>query len=133
MRERGVKIYTFDVRLSNTAAKSDKWIPVKPGTDLAIVLALSHVLLQEGLYNKEEIEATANVSVEELRAHLAPYSPEWAASISGVPAQQLKEIAIEYGQASSGAITSFRGAFMHFNGVQTQRAIYMLDVIAGNI
>ncbi len=133
MRERGVKIYTFDVRLSNTAAKSDKWIPVKPGTDLAVILALSHVLLREGLYNKEEIEEVANVTVEDLHAHLARYNPKWAEEISGVPSTLLEEIAIEYGQAQAGACTSFRGAFMHFNGVQAQRAIYMLDVIAGNI
>lgn len=133
MRERGVKIYTFDVRLSNTAAKSDKWIPVKPGTDLAVVLALSHILMREGLYNKDDIEQTANVSAEELIAHLEPYTPQWAEEISGVPADWLEQIAIEYGNAKSGACTSFRGAFMHFNGVQTQRAIYMLDVIAGNI
>ncbi len=133
MRERGVKIYTFDVRLSNTAAKSDKWVPVKPGTDLAVVLAMSHVLLKKGIYNKEEIEDTANITVDELVAHLANYTPEWAESISGVPATLIEEIATEYGNAKSGACTSFRGAFMHFNGVQAQRAIYMLDVIAGNI
>ncbi len=133
MRERGVKIYTFDVRLSNTAAKSDKWIPVKPGTDLAVVLALSHVLLREGLYNKEDIEQTANVTVAELEEHLVPYTPEWAEEISGVPSKLIEEIAVEYGKAKSGACVSFRGAFMHFNGVQAQRAIYMLDVIAGNI
>ena len=133
MRERGVKIYTFDVRLSNTAAKSNKWIPVKPGTDLAVVLALSHVLLNEGLYDKEEIEQTANVTVDELLSHLAPFSPQLAEEIAGVPASLIEEIAIEYGNANSGVCTSFRGAFMHFNGVQTQRAIYMLDVIAGNI
>ena len=133
MRERGVKIYTFDVRLSNTAAKSDKWVPVKPGTDLAVVLSLSYVLLRENLYNKEQIEETANVKVDDLILHLKPYSPEWAEEVSGVPSSLIEQIAIEYGQASSGACTSFRGAFMHFNGVQAQRAIYMLDVIAGNI
>ncbi len=133
MRARGVKLYTFDVRLSNTAAKSDKWIPVKPGTDLAVVLALCHVLMREGLYNKEDIEQTSNVKIEDLITHLEPYTPQWAEEISGVPANLLEKIAIEYGKANSGACTSFRGAFMHFNGVQTQRAIYMLDVIAGNI
>ncbi|MBX2872566.1 MAG: molybdopterin-dependent oxidoreductase [Saprospiraceae bacterium] len=133
MLERGVKIYTFDVRLSNTAAKSHKWVPVKPGTDLAVVLALSHVLLREGLYDKEGIEQTANVTVDKLISHLEPYTPQWAEKISGVPADLLEQIAIEYGNATSGACTSFRGAFMHFNGVQAQRAIYMLDVIAGNI
>ncbi|KAA3616864.1 MAG: DMSO reductase [Calditrichaeota bacterium] len=133
MKEKGAKLITFDVRLSNTAAKSDEWVPVKPGTDLAIVLAMCHVLLKENLYNKSEIEEASNVSVKELKNHLEENTPEWAEKISGVPAEKIKEIAIEYGKAEQGICTAFRGTFMHYNGVQAQRAIFMLDVIAGNL
>ena len=53
MVDRGVKMYTFDVRLSNTAAKSTEWLPIKPGTDGAVVLAMCNVIMQAGLYDKE--------------------------------------------------------------------------------
>jgi anaerobic selenocysteine-containing dehydrogenase len=48
----GAKIVTFDVRLSNTAAKSDEWIPIRPGTDLAVTLAMTNVVLNERLNGK---------------------------------------------------------------------------------
>ncbi len=133
MKNNGMKLITFDVRLSNTAAKSDEWVPVKSGTDLAIVLAMCHVLLAENLYNQESFEETTNVTINELKEHLKEYTPDWAEKISGVSAQKIKSIAIEYGQTNPGVCTSNRGSFMHYNGVQTQRAIYMLDLIAGNI
>ncbi len=130
---RGVKMYTFDVRLSNTAAKSTEWIPVKPGTDLAVLLALCNVLLAEGLYDAGAVRDHTNVTVGELQRHLAAHTPEWAEGISGVPASKIRAIALEFGRTKPGLCLSFRGAFMHHNGVQTQRAIYMLQALAGNV
>ena len=132
MREKGVRLITFDVRLSNTAAKSDEWVPVKPGTDLAVILAMCHVIVKEGLCDRNQFEETANVSFDEVDAHLKLYTPTWAEEISGVPADKIKAIALEFGQAKFGICTAFRGAFMHHNGVQAQRAAFMLDILAGN-
>ena len=130
---RDVKMYTFDVRLSNTAAKSTEWLPVRPGTDLAVVLAMANVLMKNDLYDAEFIETYTNVSVAELKQHLAQYTPEWAAQISGVPAAKIESIALEYGRTKPGVCLSYRGAVAHYNGVQTERAIMMLEAIAGNI
>ncbi len=130
---RGVKMVTFDVRLSNTAAKSTEWVPVKPGTDLAVVLAMSHVLLANGICDTEFIETYTNVTVAELKAHLEQYTPKWASKISGVPAESIERIALEYGRARPSVCISYRGAVMHYNGVQTERAVQMLEAIAGNI
>jgi thiosulfate reductase/polysulfide reductase chain A len=129
---RGAKMITFDVRLSNTAARSFQWVPVKPATDLAVILAMCQVLLATGHYDSAFIENHTNVTVPELQQHLADYTPEWAEPISGVPAQQIRDIAIEYATTRPGICISFRGAFMHYNGVQTERAIWMLEAIAGN-
>ena len=129
----GVPMYTFDVRLSNTAAKSTEWIPIKPGTDLAVVLAMSNVLLQNGIVDREFIETYTNVTVDKLKSHLAQYTPAWAQDISGVPADKIKTIALAYGRTRPSVCISYRGAVMHYNGVQTERAILMLEAIAGNI
>ncbi len=130
---RGVKMVTFDVRLSNTAAKSAEWVPIKPGTDLAVVLAMCNVLIQNGICDQDFIKTYTNVTVDELKTHLAKYTPKWAEGISGVSAEKIRSITLEYGRAKPSVCISYRGAVMHYNGVQTERAIQMLEAIAGNI
>jgi anaerobic selenocysteine-containing dehydrogenase len=130
---RGVKMYTFDVRLSNTAAKSTEWIPIRPGTDLAVVLAMANVVMQNDLYDKAFIDTYTNVAVGELKQHLAQYAPRWVEEISGVPAAKIESVALEYARTKPSVCLSFRGAICHYNGVQTERAIQMLEAIAGNI
>ncbi|MFQ6097900.1 MAG: molybdopterin-dependent oxidoreductase, partial [Armatimonadota bacterium] len=130
---RGVRMYTFDVRLSNTAARSTEWIPIRPGTDLAVVLAMCNVLMNEGLYDREFIETYTNVSIGELEEHLSEYTPAWASKVSGVSAEKIRSIALEYGSTKPSVCLSYRGAVMHYNGVQTERAILMLEAICGNV
>ena len=145
MVERNVRLVTFDVRLSNTAAKSSEWVPVRPGTDLAVVLAMAHVIMQEGLYRGdgeaflEYCRVTANPEsdlqgkVATLKAHLADYTPEWAEGISGVPADKIATIARDFAGASTACVMSYRGAIAHYNGNETERAIQMLAAITGNV
>lgn len=130
---RGVKMYTFDVRLSNTAAKSTEWVPIRPGTDLAVVLAMCNVLLENNIADKDFIETYTNVTVAELKKHVAQYTPEWAEKISSVPAAKIRAIALEYGRTRPSVCLSYRGAVTHYNGVQAERAIFMLEALAGNI
>ena len=77
MADRGVRMFTFDVRLSNTAARSTEWIPIKPGTDGAVALAMCNVIMEKGLYDKdflefvkatENYEATADKKVASLES-----------------------------------------------------------------
>jgi anaerobic selenocysteine-containing dehydrogenase len=128
---RGAKMYVFDTRLSNTAAKATEWIPVKPGTDQAIMLALCRELVQTGLFDEEFIINHADVSVADLRSHLDGYTPEWAEGISTVSADKIRSIAREFGELRPNLCTSSRGAFMHYNGVQTQRTLYLLRALSG--
>jgi len=143
--ERQLRMVTFDVRLSNTAAKSDRWIPLKPGTDLAVALAMCNVVMDKDLYRgagedfltfcqvSEDTNAVTADKVLALKQHLAEYTPEWAENISGVPAAQIVDIATEFALAKRGCVISSRGAGAHFNGVETERAIQMFAAITGNI
>lgn len=133
MTERGVKLYTFDIRLSNTAAKSTEWIPIKPGTDLAVALAMCQVIMSNDLYDRNFIETWTTTTVEQLKKHLAQYTPRWAEKISDVPASKIRSLAIEYAQARPGTCISYRGAVAHYNGVEAERACKMLDAICGYI
>jgi anaerobic selenocysteine-containing dehydrogenase len=142
MVDRGVKMYTFDVRLSNTAAKSTEWLPVKPGTDGAVALAMCNVIMQAGLYDKEffkfikatkDSNASTNQKVDALKKHLAKYTPEWAEKVSTVPAAKIKSIALEFAKTKPACVISYRGAVAHYHGADTERAIQMLAAITGNI
>lgn len=145
MVERNLRMITFDVRLSNTAAKSSEWVPVKPGTDIAVILAMCNVIMREDLFPVEgrdflrfcratkDVGATTDQKIAALKTHLAEYTPEWAEGISGVPAGKIIEIAREVALVHPAAIISYRGAVTHDYGAETERAIQMLASITGNI
>ena len=140
-----VKMVTFDVRLSNTAAKSSEWVPVRPGTDLAVVLAMCNVVMSEDLYRGEgeaflkfckatpDSDASVADKVAALKAHLAPYTPEWAEEISGVGAEKIRSLARAFATTKPACVISYRGPVAHYNGNDAERAIQMLAAITGNI
>ena len=142
LTDRNVRMVTFDVRLSNTASKSNAWYQLRPGTDAAVALAMCHVIMVEKLYDEEFlgyclVTPDYNASVEDkvaaLNEYLKPYTPEWAQEISGVSSDDIKTIAVEFARAKPGCVISSRGATAHFNGVDTERAIQMLAALTGNI
>ncbi len=142
MVERNVPCITFDVRLSYTAAKSTKWEPVRPGTDLAVLLAMNNVIMQENLYDREaftfirtteDVNAPLDEKIAALKKHLISYTPEWAEKISGVAAANIKKYAREFAKAKAACIISYRGLVAHYNGTDGERAAQMLGMITGNI
>ncbi|MEN9023248.1 MAG: molybdopterin-dependent oxidoreductase [Verrucomicrobiales bacterium] len=132
--DKGAKMVTFEVRPSATASVSDDYFPIMPGTDGAVAFAMIHTILKEGLENKEFWARWANFPLAEVRRLVAEYTPAWAESISGVPAAEIERIAIEFAKAAPACCTmSNRGSAKHYNGVQSDRAIRMLDVLVGNV
>ncbi len=145
MADRRVKMVTFDVRLSNTAARSAEWVPVKPGTDVAVALAMCNVVLSEDLYRgageaflefckaTPEPEATTEEKVAALKTHFAQYTPEWAEKVSGVDAEKIRSIAREFATTHPACVISYRGAVAHYFGPEAERAIQTLAALTGNI
>ncbi|MGB0328631.1 MAG: molybdopterin-containing oxidoreductase family protein [Akkermansiaceae bacterium] len=132
--DHGAKLVTFEVRPSATASKSDEFYTVMPGSDGAIAFAMIHTILKEGLENKEFWDRWANIPLEEVRKSVKDYTPEWAENKSGVPAADIKRIAIEFAKAAPACCTmSNRGSAKHYNGMQADRAIRTLDVLVGNV
>jgi anaerobic selenocysteine-containing dehydrogenase len=143
--DRRVRMVTFDVRLSNTAAKSAEWVPIRPGTDGAVALAMCNVIMSEGLYRGEgeaflefckatpDPDATVDEKVAVLKSHLAQYTPEWAEKISGVAADKIRSLAVKFATTKPACVISYRGAVAHYNGNDAERAIQMLAAITGNI
>lgn len=130
----GAKMVTFDVRLSNTAGNSDEWFSPFPGTDGAVALGMCHWILANGKQDSEFIERWTNVSVQELKEHLASYTPEWAERVSGIPAEAIKRIALEFAAAAPAATTMCnRGSSAHLNGFYNDRAINLLNALVGSV
>ncbi|UOF89045.1 molybdopterin-dependent oxidoreductase [Fodinisporobacter ferrooxydans] len=133
-KRHGARMVTFDVRLSNTAAQSDEWIPIFPGTDGLVALAIGHVILRDDLQNTAFIHDWTNAPLEEWRAHYLRYTPEWAERESGVPANTIERIAHEFAAAAPCAATvSNRGTHAHRNGFYNEWAVVCLNALVGSI
>jgi len=128
-----LKLVTFDVRLSNTAGKSNEWIPVFPGSDGIVAMTMANVIMQEGLADTGFIDRWTNLSSKALAKGLAKYTPAIAEQASGVPAESIRRIAIEFASEKSGAIFTQNGISYHQNSVDNEMACFLLSVITGNI
>lgn len=122
-----------DPRRNSTAPYVDEWLPIRPGTDLALILAMSHVVVAEKLYDKRFI-AEHTTGFEEYAASLSHYTPEWAQRVTDIPAETIYRIAREVATAEHGAIEQgFRGGLgnTYRNNVQTVRALALFNGLIG--
>jgi len=83
-RARGAGLIVLDPRFSTPASKADLWMPVRPGSDLAVILAWIHLLIRDEAFDREFVERHT-VGFEALAEHVRPFTPEWAAEQAGVP------------------------------------------------
>jgi len=133
--ERGAKIVIVDPRLNNSGIFADQWLPINPGTDLALLLAIANVLVTEELYNKEFV-ASSTVGLDEWLPTLKEYTPAWAAEITGIPAPAITTLARELGAAGRQGVIEqgWRGGFgcQYRNSFETARAITAVNALLGN-
>lgn len=134
-RENGAKVVIFDPRLSTTAAKADEWYPIRPGTDLAVALAMINVIVGEGLYDKEFVENYCT-GLDKLRDAVKQYTPEWAAPIADVPADSIRRIAREFATTRPSAVAFHKrdaGGPIRGNSFQLAQAIVILNALVGAV
>ncbi len=130
---RNARLVTIDPRLSNTAGKSEEWIPIKPGADAMLALTMANVIMQKNLHNVLFISQWTNISVSELKNYLAQYTLEKAAEITQVEAETIERIAVEFATTQPGVAFSGGGVTDHINGTENERCIMLLNAIVGNI
>ena len=132
---RGAKLICVDPRFTNTASKSDTWVPIKVGTDLAFVLALTYVAINEELYDTKFVAANVQ-GFEEYKQHIlgSKYTPEWAEKITGVKAKEIYKIAREFMVAAPKAIY-YQGRRSTFStqDFQLRRAQAIFSSLGGGI
>ncbi len=127
------KMVVFDPRLTQTGGRADEWHPILPGTDAAVALAIAQTIMAEGLYDRAFVRDWCNVSASQLEKYLQGHTPEWAEGISGVLATDIRRIAREFATTRPATTISTGGVSKHGNGVQTERAVALLNAITGNI
>jgi thiosulfate reductase/polysulfide reductase chain A len=129
---RKAKLVYLDPRFTVTAAKADEWYPIRPGTDLAFILALLHVILGEERYDREFV-AERCLGIDELRAHIAPYTPQWAEAETEIPAADIARIARELADAAPRAVYyAGRRSSWYSNDFQMRRAQAILNAVIGS-
>ncbi|WP_144211396.1 thiosulfate reductase PhsA [Shewanella donghaensis] len=131
--EKGAKLVVFEPRFSIVADKADEWYAIKPGTDVAIALAICHTLIKDDLYDKDFVAQYVS-GFEDFAKEVQAYTPEWAESITDVPAEDIRRITHEYAAAAPHALVDFghRSSFTT-EEFEMRRAIYAANVLIGNI
>ena len=130
---RGAKLVYLDPRYTKTASKATEWIPIRPGTDAAFLLAMIHVIVTEELADCEFVKQYV-VGCDEIPQAMQDYTPEWAANITGIPAETIDRIAREYAAAGKNALAHPGWRTSNFiNSFQTERAIATLNALSGNV
>ena len=128
----GATFITVDPRFSIIASKSKYWLPIKPGTDTALLLAWAHVLITEGRYQKQFITDNA-IGFDELRTHVADKTPEWAFIETGIEPRVIRETARELARSAPAALVHpGRHVVWYGNDSQRTRAVAIVNALLGN-
>jgi thiosulfate reductase/polysulfide reductase chain A len=132
---RGAKLICVDPRFTNTASKSDKWLAINPGTDLAFVLALTYVVIDEELYDAEYVKKSVN-GFKEYKRNIIDnkYTPEWAEKITGIKAKDIYQIARDFmAHAPKAVYYPGRRSTFSDSDFQLRRAMAIFQGISGGI
>lgn len=129
-RERGAKLVVVDPYYSATAAKADEWIPIRPGTDGALALAMAHVIIRDKLYDEPFIKEWT-YGFEQFAEYVADKTPAWAEKITTVPAHTIERVAREFATTKPSVVDAWSGPGHYSNGVYATAAIACLAGLVG--
>jgi len=136
-RKAGARIVTIDPHRSRTAAASDWWLPIRPGTDAALALGVVHVLFRDGLEDRDYLDRYTLGAAELRERALNEYPPEKVAAITGLSIAEVEQFAREYGRSQElfGGPALIRlnyGLQRHGGGGMAVRTITCLPAITGD-
>lgn len=138
-KEAGARFIAVDPRLTDTAGVlADRWIPLRPGTDVAVMLAMAYMIITEELQDQKFLD-TYTVGFDQFKAYVlgnedgVAKTPRWAEAISGIPAQTIAKLAREYATIKPAALLASWGPGRSAMGEQFHRAAYVLAAMTGNI
>lgn len=138
-KEKGIKIYVIDPEHSTTAASyRAKWIPIKPGTDAAMAIAMAYVMIEKDIYDKAFVDKFCH-GFDKYKDYVVgrtdgvPKTPEWAEKITGVPAKTIRNLATEYAATKPAVLYASNAPQRTAFGEEWHRAVITLTAMTGNI
>ncbi len=138
-KEKGIKIISIDPRYTDSAVVlADKWIPIVPGTDVAMMVAMAYIIIKEDLHDQAFLNKYT-VGFDYFKDYVLgeedgiPKTPEWAESITSVPSNVIKDLAIEYATTKPAALMDCQGPARSAVGELYNRAAMTLTAMTGNV
>jgi len=130
--KRGGKLIVMDPRGVGLRRFATHMLQFKPGADVSMLNAIMHVIVEEGLYDQQYIEAfTENWEAE--KAHLAQFPPEKMEALCGIPAETLRAVARDFATAKAGMIFWGMGVSQHIHGTDNSRCLISLALMCGHV
>jgi anaerobic selenocysteine-containing dehydrogenase len=131
-KKNGAKLIVVDPRRSESAKQADIWLQILPSTDGALALGMLHVIINEELYDADFVNTHCQ-GFEQLREHVQQYTPERAAEITSLSAEQILEVARIFATDRPASYRGNNGVSQHSNSTQSARGFSILTAITGNI
>jgi len=125
-------VIVADPRRTRTAAGASHHLQLRPGSECALILAMLHVIIGQELYDKAFVRDWC-VGFNALTDHVRQFSPEWAESVTRVPAAAIREAANTFARSKPACVLWGNGIDTSVNAFQTGRALLLLIAITGNI
>jgi anaerobic selenocysteine-containing dehydrogenase len=129
---RAEKVIVVDPRRIKAAEKADHWLQLRPGTDGALALAMINTIIAEDLVDREFVDGYT-VGYDRLVDHVQPFTPEWAAPITRLDAEDIRIAARTYATTSPACIQWGNAVDMSACNAQTARSLLILRALTGNI
>jgi len=130
--KRGARLYVMDPRSQFMARYATKMLQFRAGRDVALLNALLHTIIEEGLYDRQYVQAHTE-DFEKLREHIRDYAPEKMAEICGLDAATLREVARDYARAKASIIFWGMGISQHVHGTDNARCLIALALVTGQV
>lgn len=128
----GKKIYLIDPRRVKLADHSEKWLRPIPGMDIAWINGLMNVIITEGLQDQKFIDERCE-NFEETKAVIEKYTPEYVEELTGIPADDLREVAREFAKAGAASICYCMGITQHTSGTDNVKSLANLSMLCGHL
>jgi len=130
--KRGAKLIVIDPRGQALREYATYMLQFKPASDVALLNAIMHVIVEEGLYDVQYLQAFTE-NFERYKEHLAAYSPESMAEITGINAKTIRDVARAYGRAERAIIFWGMGISQHVHGTDNARCLIALALMCGQV
>lgn len=135
-KEKGARVVSVDPRLGQIAAQSHEWVPIKPGTEIALLLAMVNVVINENLYDSHFV-TRYTIGFDSLKSTLSDATPGWASLITGIPADSIQRLARELAASRPACVVDigFHSTVneQYSNSLGMARAALSLNALLGNV